>query len=87
MTYRVLHVLPHAGAGAQTYIDVLGALDGFSFATFELSTSRSPAAAAASIAARQPRLYRAARHADLIHAHGEVASLLSLPLLGSKRPR
>lgn len=81
MTRKVLHVLPHAGAGAQTYIDVLAGLDGFSFATFELSASRSPAAAAASIAARQPRLYRAARQADLIHVHGEAASTVALPWL------
>jgi glycosyltransferase involved in cell wall biosynthesis len=80
-TRRVLHVLPHAGGGAQTFIDVLDRLDGYEFETVALSTSRSPAAAAASIAARQPHLLRAARRADLIHCHGEMASLLSLPAL------
>lgn len=81
---RVLHVLPHAGGGAQTYIDVLASLDGHRFEIFELSVSRSPFAAAASIAAHQPPLARAARHADLVHVHGEVASLLSLPWLASR---
>jgi glycosyltransferase involved in cell wall biosynthesis len=78
---RVLHVLPHAGAGAQTYIDVLMALDGYEFAVFELSGSRGRAAAATAIATRQPRLARAARSADIVHVHGEVASLASLPWL------
>ena len=81
---RVLHVLPHAGAGAQTYIDVLDGLDGYQFEIFELSASRSPATAVASIAGRQPALVRAARAADLLHFHGEVASLASLPVLWAK---
>ena len=78
---RVLHVLPHAGAGAQTYIDVLSELEGYEFDVFELSSSRSPVAAAASIAGSQVRLQRLAHRADLVHLHGEVASLLSLPVL------
>jgi glycosyltransferase involved in cell wall biosynthesis len=82
--HRILHVLPHAGAGAQTYIDVLAALDGFAFEIFELSASRSPAAAAASIATRQPALVRAARRVDLVHFHGEIAGLISLPLLTTR---
>lgn len=81
MTCRVVHVLPHAGAGAQTYIDVLAGLDGFTFEVVELSASRSAAHAAVSIAARQPYLARAARRADLLHVHGEVASLVALPWL------
>lgn len=84
MARRVLHVLPHAGAGAQTYIDVLTGLGGYDFENFALSDSRSPAAALASIAKRQPTLWRAAERADLIHAHGEAASLASLPLLAAK---
>ena len=81
---RVLHVLPHAGAGAQTYVDVLAALDGYDFELFELTASRSWAAAAVNVIARQPMLVRAARRADLIHVHGEVASLLCLPLLATR---
>lgn len=80
-TRRVLHVLPHAGAGAQTYIDVLAALDGCSFEIFELSSSRSRGGAAASIAGRQPGLARAASRADLVHVHGEVAGAIALPWL------
>ncbi|HEX3976551.1 MAG TPA: glycosyltransferase family 4 protein [Solirubrobacteraceae bacterium] len=82
---RVLHVLPHAGAGAQTYIDTLTALEGFSFGIFELTPTRSPAAAAANMALRRPSLWRAARRADLVHVHGEMASLCTLALL-ARRP-
>ena len=82
---RVLHVLPHAGAGAQTYIDTLSALDGYAFGIFELSASRSAATAGLSIATRRPALIRAARRADLIHLHGEIASLSTLTLLARHR--
>jgi glycosyltransferase involved in cell wall biosynthesis len=82
---RVLHILPHAGAGAQTYIDTLTALDGFAFGVFELSSSRSAPGAALSIAGRRPALIRAARRADLLHFHGEVASLSTLTLLARHR--
>jgi glycosyltransferase involved in cell wall biosynthesis len=78
---RVLHVLPHAGAGAQTYIDALASLHGYRFGMFELTPTRSPARAAANMALRRPALWRAARRADLIHVHGEVASLATLGLL------
>jgi glycosyltransferase involved in cell wall biosynthesis len=81
---RVLHILPHAGAGAQTYIDVLAGLDGYEFELFELSASRSATAAAMSIVRRQPALLRAARAAHLVHVHGEVASLITLPLLKAR---
>lgn len=82
---RVLHVLPHAGAGAQTYIDVLSELPGFSFDLLELSGSRAPLGAGASIAARLPRIAAAARRADLVHVHGEVAALACLPVLAARR--
>jgi len=77
-------VLPHAGAGARTYLDVLSSVDDYEFEIFELSGSRSPIPAAASIAGHLPRLARAAHRSDLIHVHGEVASLSSLPWLVSR---
>jgi glycosyltransferase involved in cell wall biosynthesis len=84
-SHRVLHVLPHTGAGAQTYLDTLTALSDFSFRIFELTPTRSPAAAAAHMALRRPTLWRVARRADLIHVHGEIASLSTLGLL-ARRP-
>ena len=80
----VLHVLPHRGGGGETYIDVLGALEGFRHARAPLSAGPTPAAAATSIPLRWGRIARAARHADLVHAHGDVAAALALPLLRNR---
>lgn len=77
---RVLHILPHRGGGAETYIDMLASLHGFEHARAPLSTGRTPASAAASIPRRYPQLARAARHADLLHVHGDVAATLALAL-------
>jgi len=78
---RVLHILPHRGGGAETYIDRLQRLPGFEHARALLSAGPSPAAAAASIPVRWPRAARAARQADLVHVHGDVTAILALPLL------
>lgn len=79
---RVLHVLPHRGGGAETYLDLLERLDGVEHRRMALSTARSPLAATPSIARHAPAVARAARDADLVHAHGDVAAVLSLPLRG-----
>ena len=78
---RILHVLPHRGGGAETYIDLLGELDGFDHERLALSAGRTPAVGAASVPRRYPGLVRAARRADVVHAHGDAAALLALPLL------
>jgi glycosyltransferase involved in cell wall biosynthesis len=78
---RVLHILPHRGGGAETYIDVLERLDGFEHARAPLAAGPSPAAAARSIPLRWPRIARAALRADLVHVHGDVTATLALPLL------
>ena len=80
----VLHVLPHRGGGGETYIDVLGALEGFRHARAPLSAGPTPAAALTSIPLRWGRVARAARGADLVHAHGDVAATLALPLLRNR---
>jgi len=77
----VLHVLPHRGGGAETYIDVLGRLDGFEHERVALSRGRTPLSAAVSLPLGYPRIARAARRADLVHAHGDVAATLALALL------
>jgi glycosyltransferase involved in cell wall biosynthesis len=74
---NVLHVLPHRGGGAETYLDVLGAAHG----RVALSAARTPLRAAPSIAMRWPGIAWRARRADLVHAHGDVAAMLALPLL------
>jgi glycosyltransferase involved in cell wall biosynthesis len=78
---RVLHILPHRGGGAETYVNILERLDGFEHARAPLAAGPSPAAAAGSIPLRWPRIARAAGRADLVHVHGDVTAVLALPLL------
>jgi glycosyltransferase involved in cell wall biosynthesis len=77
---KVLHILPHLGGGAETYIDLLAGLDGFVHERAALSTGRTPAAAASSIPRHLPGLLRASRRADLLHLHGDAASMIALPV-------
>lgn len=81
MTNAVLHVLPHPGGGGETYIDMLERMPGFEHRRFYLSSDRTPASALASLPTRWPQLARAARRAALIQTHGDVASMLVLPLV------
>jgi glycosyltransferase involved in cell wall biosynthesis len=80
----VVHVLPHPGEGAETYLDVLAGLEGWDQSRFVLSGTRTPALAAVEITRRLPRLVGRARRTDLVHAHGEVAALACLPLLRAR---
>ena len=77
----MLHVLPHRGGGAETYIDILEGIDGFSHARVALSVGRSPRAGAASIGARYPLVARRVLGADVVHVHGDTATMIALPLL------
>jgi len=78
----VLHVLPHRGGGAETYLALLEGISGYSQERFELAASRTALAAAPSIAWRLPQAARRMGAADLVHVHGDAAALLTLPLLG-----
>jgi glycosyltransferase involved in cell wall biosynthesis len=78
---RVLHVLPHPGGGAETHIDLLERLPGTSHARVSLSTGRTPMQGALSIPRNWPRILRAARAADLVNVHGDLPSMLSVPML------
>lgn len=80
---RVLHVLPHRGGGAETYIDVLEAMPGVTHRRAALSPSPALGDALRGLPRRLPALARAARDADLVHVHGDAAAILALPL----RPR
>lgn len=81
----ILHVLPHAGGGAETYLDLLASLKGYEQERVELSDARTPRAAVPSIVRRYPAVARRMREADLVHVHGDAAVLLTLPLL-ERRP-
>src|SRR4051812_36041289 len=80
----VLHVLPHGGWGNQTYVDVLADMPGYRFTQIELTSTRHPVAAAPWLAARLLTVARRAHGHDLVHLHGEVASIVSLPVLRSR---
>jgi glycosyltransferase involved in cell wall biosynthesis len=82
----ILHVLPHSGGGAETYLDMLEALPGLRQERVSLSRTRMPLLAGASIAGEYPRIARLAAKADVVHVHGDLPSIISLPLLaGAKR--
>jgi glycosyltransferase involved in cell wall biosynthesis len=80
----VLHLLPHGGGGAETYLDLLEGIDGYDHERAAFSNSRELVRAVPSIAGRWPGIARRARRADLLHAHGDVATLLALPLLKAR---
>lgn len=84
MAVSVLNVLPHRGGGAETFIDCLESLDGYTQWRRPLSTTRSPLAAGFSILSHWPGIAAASRHAQLLQTHGDVASMLSLPLLRAR---
>lgn len=77
----MLHVLPHAGEGAETYLDVLGAMEGWSQARRTLTEHREAARAAKAVARGYPGLVGEVRGHDLVQVHGEMAALLALPAL------
>ncbi|MBW3652705.1 MAG: 2-C-methyl-D-erythritol 2,4-cyclodiphosphate synthase [Actinobacteria bacterium] len=81
---RVLHILPHRGGGAETYIDALEEIAGLEHRRVALSRGRTPLSAAFSLPAGYPSIARAARDADLVHAHGDVAAMLALALLRAR---
>ena len=66
------------------FIDCLAEMEGFSQIRRPLSSTRSPLAAGPSIAAHWPGVALASRRADLLQTHGDVASVLSLPLLRAR---
>jgi glycosyltransferase involved in cell wall biosynthesis len=81
----VLHVLPHPGGGAETYIDLLEGLEGYRHRRFALSVSRSRLRGIRSVTARRRMAGRLAGEADLVHLHGDMAAMLAAPL-ASGRP-
>jgi glycosyltransferase involved in cell wall biosynthesis len=79
----VLHVLPHAGGGGDTYVDALEGMPGYSFERVHLAPARKPGALTVAYGMRD--LARKLRGHDLVHVHGEVTAGLLLPLLAARR--
>ncbi|HEY2715520.1 MAG TPA: glycosyltransferase family 4 protein [Solirubrobacterales bacterium] len=81
----VLHVLPHPGGGAETYIDLLEGLEGWSHRRFALSVTRSRLGGVPSVVGRRREAGRLAGEADLVHLHGDMAAMIAAPL-ARRRP-
>jgi glycosyltransferase involved in cell wall biosynthesis len=75
----VLHVLPHPGGGAETYIDLLEGMEGYRHQRIALSVTRSRAQGVPSVLRRRREVSRLARSADLVHVHGDMAAMIAAP--------
>jgi len=80
----VLHVLPHPGGGAETYIDLLEGMEGYSHRQAALSGTRSRLRGIPSVLRRMREVRRLATQADLVHVHGDMAAMLVAPSLRGK---
>jgi glycosyltransferase involved in cell wall biosynthesis len=78
---RVLHVLPHAGGGGDTYVDMLEGMPGYAFTRVYLAQERKTGVARSGMA----RVVSQMRRHDLVHVHGEGAAGLLLPVLAIRR--
>ena len=75
----VLHVLPHAGGGGDTYVDLLADMPGYRMQRIYLAPQRKPGAR--TVAAGLLELSRNLRGHEVVHVHGEGTAALLLPLL------
>lgn len=80
----VLHVLPHPGGGAETYIDLLEGLEGYRHHRVPLSLTRSRLRGAPSAIVRRREVGRLGHNADLVHVHGDMAAMLAAPAMGGR---
>ncbi len=75
----VLHVLPHPGGGAETYIDLLEGLEGYSHRRVALSPTRQRLRGIPSVISRRREIKRLAGGADVVHVHGDMAAMIAAP--------
>lgn len=75
----VLHVLPHPGGGAETYIDLLEGMEGYRHQRVPLSVTRSRSQGVPSVLRRRREIGRLARDADVVHVHGDMAAMIAAP--------
>ena len=78
----VAQVLPHAGGGGDTYVDVLGEMRGYRFHRVYVTGKRKPGVG--EVVAGMVDLARLLRGYDLLHVHGEGTAALLLPLVAAK---
>jgi glycosyltransferase involved in cell wall biosynthesis len=85
LTITVLNVLPHPGGGAERMLDVLERVQpGVRHQRAYLAPSSEPLDAAPAIPRRWPGIVRHAARADIVHAHGDMAAMLIIPLLAGR---
>lgn len=75
----VLHILPHPGGGAETYIDLLEGMEGYRHRRIALSGTRSRAQGVPSVLRRRGEIRHLAGEADLVHVHGDMAAMIAAP--------
>jgi glycosyltransferase involved in cell wall biosynthesis len=80
----VLHVLPHPGGGGDTYVDSLAEIEDYRVTRVYLTSSPSLSNALTVVPRSAFRVLRVARAYDVLHVHGEVASAICLPSLGTR---
>ncbi len=81
----VLNVFPHPGGGAERMLDVLeDAQPDVRHERAYLAPSSEPLAAAPAIPRRWPGIVGRALRADVVHAHGDMAAMLVVPLLAGR---
>jgi glycosyltransferase involved in cell wall biosynthesis len=78
----VLHVLPHAGGGGETYVEMLDGMSGYRFHRVHITARRK--APVGAVAAGLVDVARRLRGHDLLHVHGEATAGLFLPLLAAR---
>lgn len=78
----VLHVLPHAGGGGDTYVDVLAGMPGYRLERVYVAPKRKPGVR--QVVAGLLDLSHALRGYDLLHVHGEATAGMFLPLLAAR---
>jgi glycosyltransferase involved in cell wall biosynthesis len=80
----VVHVLPHPGEGAETYLDVLSGMADWDQERVALSRTRRPARAAVEILLSLPGLAVRSKNSSLVQVHGEAAGIACLPILRAR---
>lgn len=76
----ILHVMPHPGQGGERYVATLEAMQGFRFERFFLTERQGKLEALRGAS----RAREAAAGADLVHIHGDAATVLCLRLVRSR---
>ena len=75
-------MLPHRGGGAETYIDFLERIPGYTHHRVALAGPGGGVAEVFRALSRLPGLRKRAREFDLVHVHGDSAATLAIPALG-----